>query len=77
MNNQYYLRPEGNKVFMCCGKAGCPSVEFNEEGLVQISDDFGNTVKMNKDEAKLIAGAVEQLKTFEGTSKSKILNANQ
>ena len=77
MSNNYSLRMEGGKVFMCCGKAGCPSVELNDEGLVQIADDFGNTVKMNKEEAALIAGAVEQLKQFEGDSKSRILNANQ
>ncbi|NDG53623.1 MAG: hypothetical protein EBY39_11465 [Flavobacteriia bacterium] len=73
MTTNYFLRQEGSKVFMCCGKAGCPSVEFNSEGMVQISDDFGNQVKMNKEEAALIAGAVEQLKTFEGTNKSKVL----
>lgn len=77
MKDKYYLRQEGEKFFMCCGKAGCPSVEMNDEGLIQIADDFGNTVKMNKEEAALIAGAVEQLKQFEGDSKSRVLNANQ
>jgi hypothetical protein len=76
MKDKYYLRQEGEKFFMCCGKAGCPSVEMNEEGLVEIADDYGNKVKMNKSEANLIAGAVEQLKQFEGSNKSKILNAN-
>ena len=71
----YFLRQDGPKIFMCCGKAGCPSVEFDSEGMVKINDDFGNTVKMNKEEAALIAGAVEQLKTFEGENKSKILKS--
>jgi hypothetical protein len=75
MKDNYFLRQEGNKVFMCCGKAGCPSVEINKEGLIQISDDYGNTVKMNSSEANLIAGAVEQLKGFEGENKSRVLNA--
>jgi hypothetical protein len=61
MKKDYYLRPEGNKVFMCCGKANCPSVEINEEGLVEIKDDFGNSVKMKKEEAALIEKAVIDL----------------
>ena len=52
------------------------SKSFKRGGfLVEINDDFGNTVKMNKEEAALIAGAVEQLKTFEGENKSKILKS--
>jgi hypothetical protein len=61
MKNNYYLRPEGNKIFMCCGKAKCPSVSLNEEGLVQIEDDYGNLVKMKKEEAALLKDAVVQL----------------
>lgn len=62
MKKDYYLRPEGNKIFMCCGKANCPSVEINSEGLIEIKDDYGNSVKMKKEEAELIEGAVEELK---------------
>jgi hypothetical protein len=61
MKDKYYLREEGNKIFMCCGKANCPSVSFNEEGLVQISDDYGNTVKMKKQEAELLEDAIVKL----------------
>lgn len=61
MKNEYYLRHDNNKIFMCCGKAGCPSVSVNDEGLVEISDDHGNTVKMKKEEASLIKEAVSQL----------------
>jgi len=61
MKNEYYLRPEGHKIFMCCGKARCPSVQVNEEGLIEIEDDYGNSVKMKKEEADLIKGAVSQL----------------
>lgn len=63
MKKDYYLRPEGNKVFMCCGKANCPSVEINDEGLVEIKDDFGNSVKMKKEEAALLKDAVAELKS--------------
>ncbi len=61
MKKDYYLRPEGNKIFMCCGKANCPSVEINDEGLIQIKDDYGNSVKMKKEEAALIEKAVIDL----------------
>jgi hypothetical protein len=60
MKNNYYLRPEGNKIFMCCGKAKCPSVSV-EEGMIKIEDDFGGFVKMKKEEAELIKSAVENL----------------
>lgn len=63
MKKDYYLRPEGNKVFMCCGKANCPSVEINDEGLVEIKDDYGNSVKMKKEEAALLKDAVAELKS--------------
>lgn len=61
MKNNYQLREEGNKIFMCCGKAGCPSVEAVEDDLVKISDDFGNSVKMKLAEAELIKSAVDKL----------------
>lgn len=61
MKKDYYLRPEGNKIFMCCGKANCPSVEINSEGLIEIKDDYGNSVKMKKEEAALIEKAVLDL----------------
>ena len=61
MKKDYYLRPEGNKMFMCCGKANCPSVEVNKEGFIEISDDYGNKVKMQKGEAALIKEAVDKL----------------
>jgi len=61
MKKDYYLRPEGNKIFMCCGKANCPSVEINSEGLIEIKDDYGNSVKMKKEEASLIHDAIFKL----------------
>ena len=66
MNKEYYLRPEGNKVFMCCGKANCPSVEINEEGLIEIKDDYGNSVKMQQEEASLISNAVDKINENSG-----------
>tara|TARA_B100001094_G_C17963389_1_gene686601 strand:+ start:500 stop:718 length:219 start_codon:yes stop_codon:yes gene_type:complete len=67
------LRIEGAKVFMCCGKAGCPSVEYNDEGLVEISDDHGNKVKMEESQARLIAQAVKELSDRDNPQDSKVL----
>jgi len=60
MNNKY-LRQEGSVVFMCCGKAGCPSVEINNDGMVEITDEDGNKVIIQKEEAALLPQAVEKL----------------
>jgi hypothetical protein len=67
------LRIEGNRVFMCCGKAGCPSVGFSPEGLIEIIDDHGNKVKMEESQAKLIAQAVKELSESQGSQNSKTL----
>ena len=50
---------ELNRVTLCCGKAGCP-ILFKDK--VQITDDYGNTVRMQEEEAKLINDALKQLK---------------
>ena len=55
---------------MCCGKANCPSAIINEENFVEISDDYGNTVKMKIEEAELLDGAIKKL-----TDKSITTNA--
>lgn len=61
MKNKYYLREDGNRIFMCCGKANCPSAIINNENFVEISDDYGNTVKMKIEEAELLDGAIKKL----------------
>ena len=61
MKNNYYLRTEGKEVFMCCGKANCPSVKKSVDSYIEISDDFGNKIKVKKEEASLISEAVTKL----------------
>lgn len=56
--NNYHVRMEEGKAFLCCGKAGCPSVSKDNEGLVVITDDYGSTVKMKEEEAELIHHAL-------------------
>ena len=52
--NNYYVRMEAGKAFLCCGKAGCPSVSTDSNGDVVITDDHGGSVKMKQEEAELI-----------------------
>ena len=56
--NKHYIRMEGKKAFLCCGKSGCPSVAKGDDGLIEITDDYGNTVKMKVEEADMIHLAV-------------------
>ena len=60
MNNKYYLREEGNQIFMCCGKAKCPSVAIEGEEIV-IRDDHGNVAHMKLEEALLLSEAAEKI----------------
>ena len=50
-----------NRVTLCCGKAGCPILSKDKKGMVKITDDYGNTVKMHEEEARLINQALKQL----------------
>ena len=61
--SNYYLRQEGNRIFMCCGKAGCPSARVDEKDdkYIIIDDDDGNSIRIKKEEAHLLDQAIEQL----------------
>ena len=61
--SNYYLRQEGNRIFMCCGKAGCPSARVDEKDdkYIIIDDDGGNSIRIKKEEAHLLDQAIEQL----------------
>lgn len=52
---------KGDQILLCCGKANCPSVEVSEENYIVIKDDFGGEVKIPKQRAKMIHGAIEIL----------------
>lgn len=63
MNNEksFDLRMNGDAVILCGGKACCPELNFNDAGEVEIKDDYGNKVRMSKDQAKLINKAIDKL----------------
>jgi hypothetical protein len=48
-------------VILCGGKKCCPELFITDDGKVKIKDDYGNTVMMEKDQAKMITGAVKKL----------------
>ena len=56
------LKKLNDGVLLCCGKAKCPVVRLQENEQLTISDDYGNTVKLDVEQAKLINKAIEQLK---------------
>ena len=56
------MKLQPNQVLLCCGKGGCPVVSKEKDGSITIKDDYGNKVKMQEAEAKLINGALKQLK---------------
>jgi hypothetical protein len=49
-----------NTVKLCCKtKKGCPELSKVDEDFYTIKDDFGNTIKIHKDELKLVGDAVK------------------
>lgn len=59
------LKKINDGVLLCCGKAKCPVVRLQENEQLTISDDYGNTVKLDVEQAKLINKAIDQLKEKE------------
>jgi hypothetical protein len=49
-------------ILLCGGKACCPEISLTEDNkMVKIIDDYGNSVKMNISQARLIDQALEKL----------------
>ena len=55
------LRRLNGGVVLCCGKAKCPVVNLEKNEQLSITDDDGNKVKMDINQAKLLTQAIEQL----------------
>ena len=55
------MRKNKNTIILCGGKACCPELSITKEGKVTIKDDYGNTVVMEKSQAKLINNALKEL----------------
>jgi hypothetical protein len=50
-----------NSVKLCCKGRGCPVVTELQDGMVEITDDFGNKIIVKKDEALLISDGVKTI----------------
>ncbi|MAO21099.1 MAG: hypothetical protein CMJ25_10140 [Phycisphaerae bacterium] len=56
------IKKEGeNKVRVCCGKKGCPTVEKLDEESYKVTDDDGNTIIVKKEELQLMGDAVRTI----------------
>jgi len=56
------MKKSQNSILLCCGGKGCPKLSKEKDGIIKIEDDFGGSVKLKASEARLIAGALDQLK---------------
>jgi len=59
------LKQLDNGILLCCGKAKCPVINLAGDDQLTITDDDGNTVKMDVNQAKLITQAIDQLEKSE------------
>jgi hypothetical protein len=50
-----------NSVKLCCKGKGCPVVTELTDGMVEITDDFGNKIIVKKEEALLISDGVKTI----------------
>jgi hypothetical protein len=57
------LKKEGNSILLCCGKARCPELKKSttKKGHYQLSDDFGGSVLLTKEQLLIVEEAVAQL----------------
>lgn len=55
------LKQIDNGILLCCGKAKCPVLNLESDDRLTITDDDGNTVNLDVDQAKLITQAIDQL----------------
>jgi hypothetical protein len=50
-----------NSVKLCCKGKRCPVVTELTDGMVEITDDFGNKIIVRKEEALLISDGVKTI----------------
>jgi len=50
-----------NSVKLCCKGKSCPVVTELTDGMVEITDDFGNKIIVRKEEALLISDGVKTI----------------
>jgi len=62
LQNKIMIKRETeNRVRVCCGKKGCPTVEKLDEDSYKVTDDDGNTIIVKKEELQLMGDAVRTI----------------
>ena len=61
MKNQLKHDKVEQSVILCCGSKRCPVIKVKDQNDVQITDDYGQTITISKQQAGLIADALEML----------------
>ena len=58
-------RLEGKSILLCCGKGRCPAIkrdeESNEADNFILTDDFGGSIKLEKNQLLAIKEALDQI----------------
>ena len=55
------LRKKSDGIVLCCNKVKCPIVHKIDDKKISITDDDGNRVVIDIDQAKLLPKAIEEL----------------
>ncbi len=72
--NQEFIRKNPNGSVTLCGRGDgkcCPTMQMIDEHRVKITDDYGNSIIVTKEEAALMSGGMTMLE--ESTAKPKQL----
>jgi hypothetical protein len=72
--NQEFIRRNANGSVTLCGRGDgkcCPTMQIIDENRVKITDDYGNSIIVTKEEAALMSGGMTMLD--ESTAKPKQL----
>ena len=56
------MKLPNNQIKLCCGGKGCPVISKKGNGMVQIKDDFGGSILLKEEEARLIEEALNKFK---------------
>lgn len=62
--NQEFIRRNPNGTVTLCGRPGgrcCPTMQIIDENRVKITDDYGNSIIVTKEEAALMSNGVTML----------------
>ena len=50
------------QILLCCGRKGCPRLSKEKDQMIKIQDDFGGSILIKEEEARLIEKALDKIK---------------